>query len=89
MEKIFKDCRLPVADSGFSDRVIHRIVEIAPVPSRNIYITPTFITALSAIIIIIVLTQTIGLSTLNDRYEHLTDLIVYHDDGISDTYEPY
>lgn len=73
MEKIFKDSsRQKVANNGFSERVMEQIATIAP-PSRTIYRAPTLIAAMTIAVTIIVLTMTIGLGTMNDRYELWTE----------------
>lgn len=84
MEKIFEDsCKL-VDDGGFSDRVIQKIVETASVPSRQIYRAPTLIATFAGMVVIIVLTFTVGLDKMSDRYDELASKMAYHTYPVDD-----
>lgn len=71
MEKIFENCRTTVLDNGFSERTMADILPLQP-PSRMMYRVPTLIATAVAAVAIVIITLTVGLDTMNERYEQLT-----------------
>lgn len=76
MEKIFDRYKTEVDDRGFSENVIGRILPMRP-PSKAMYRTPTLIATIAATAAIVILTLTVGLGTMNEKYEKCVNAIAW------------
>lgn len=83
MEEIFSTYRTDVADNGFSERVSCAILtrlSLIPPPARSIYRIPTLTAAVATVAAIVIITLSIGLGTLNDKYEQLAQRLSHSDE---------
>lgn len=71
MEKIFKDCRRPILDNGFSDNVMRHIAQHIPEPRRTTYRVPTLIASVCTAAAIAAICLTVDINDLTKKYEQL------------------
>lgn len=81
MEKNFNQYKKAVADDGFSKHVMSRVVAMSP-PSKSLYRTPTLIVTLATTAAIVILTLTVGLGTLNEKYDACVKALAYNYENV-------
>lgn len=77
MENIFKESKSNVINNGFLERVMENVATIDP-PARSSYRAPTLLAAVVMIVAITLLTATVGVDTMNKKYEKWCASITLH-----------
>lgn len=70
MENIFKENKIGVVNNGFTERIMERVATIHP-PERSTYRTPTLLAGIVTVLAITLISVTVGVNTMNEKYEKL------------------
>lgn len=82
MENIFKENRAGVINNGFTERVMERVAMIHP-PERSSYRIPTLLAGVVTVLAITLITLTMGVDTMNEKYEKLCTSITLRTNNIN------